>query len=227
MEKIRRLYYFTKANHAVCNIKRRRLKISFPDQVNDIFEMNPFDFGQDRAARHAWKKLIANVSEKLGFISFSHHWSSPTMWGHYAADHSGVCCGFDIPEPYIKQIQYVPELRPFNSLALTDEEVFDSEAEYARSTKSSHWEYESEWRLPAKLTEQEIKDKLQGKSERFFVPFGGNLRLREVIIGARSDTTSEQIRSALSSEDNVVIKTARPSFRAYKIVEQRDPKLKR
>lgn len=47
-EETKRLYYFTGPYHAIDNIARRHLKISFPNEVNDIFEMMPFDFGEDR-----------------------------------------------------------------------------------------------------------------------------------------------------------------------------------
>ena len=213
-----RVYYFTDEKYAVENIKKRQLKLSFFDLVNDVFELKPFDFGK-RKIRHAWQKRLNQAAKSQGFVSFCESWSVPTMWAHYANNHKGICYGFDLLGNEALKIDYVKTLRPFDPLALSDPCVNKSEVNYASRTKSSHWEYEDEWRQYVSLTLKEIENKANGQ-KLFFVNFSERLVLKEVIIGSKSQITSKSIREALLPTESVEIKTARPSFRNFKIVEQ-------
>lgn len=236
MQETARLYYFTKDEYGIDNVRKRRLKLSFPNLVNDVFELRPFDFGagkQGRRLRGAWNKAIKRHSRTQGFISFAESWSVPTMWGHYADNHQGVCLGFDIPvqredgRRYVEKIKYVDKLFPMEPLVLTDESYNERMVAIARKTKSSHWSYEQEWRCWFSLSSEEIKIKQQKPEELFFVNFGSNLSLREVIFGVKSIHTTEGFKSLLSPEDDVEFTTARPSFRSFAMVPQRHSDLKK
>ncbi len=218
MSEPKRLYNFTGPEHALDNVVRRRLKLSFPNEVNDIFEMKPFDFGDNRKARIEWGKTIDQFSQERGFISFSSEWCLPTMWGHYARNHKGVCFGFDVTGDVVP-MNYVGDFIPFNPDALLNFDTLEKLVDHARFTKSEHWEYENEWRAYVELTPKEKDLKARG-ANLFFHPFGQELRLREIIFGANSLLDFDQFESALKGYDGVEMKKARASFRGFKIVEQ-------
>lgn len=219
-EETKRLYYFTGPDHAIDNIARRHLKISFPNEVNDIFEMMPFDFGEDRATRRAWKQAIDDpFSQENGFISLTENWDSPTMWGHYAQSHKGVCYGFDIKiKGNVAKMNYEPEFKPFDTKAPSGSLGTLEAFEYALQTKSTHWEYEDEWRIILELSQEEVAQKKQGV-RLFYKKFDDDLILKEVIVGAKSPIHATEIQRALADNSEVGIKKARASFRDFKIVE--------
>lgn len=229
-----RLFYFTSDHWAAENVKNRRLKLSFPNLVNDIFELQPFDFGdgkQARSLRHTWRRAIEEHSMSQGFISFSESWAVPTMWGHYADNHKGVCLGFDLPirredgVSYVDKIEYVDNLYPIDARIVTDSEYNAKMVKIARTTKSSHWSYENEWRYWFSLTKSEKRRKCEKPDELFFVDFGPNLVLREVIFGAKSAHSTATFKTLLRQEDNVKFTTERPSFRRFAMVPQQHPSL--
>ncbi|MCJ7872645.1 DUF2971 domain-containing protein [Phaeobacter sp. J2-8] len=224
-----RLFHFTCDHWAAENVKNRRLKLSFPNDVNDIFEFMPFDFGDSEKARSfrtAWKTAIDGYSKSQGFISFSESWAVPTMWGHYANNHKGVCLGFDLPIrrgesiAYADKIRYIDKLRPISERDLADTKYKDQLVNFARMTKSNHWSYEEEWRYWFSLSQTEKELKLTKPNEVFFANFDANLVLREVIFGARSTHTTESFKTLLRETDDVKFTTARPSFRRFAMVTQ-------
>lgn len=231
-----RLFHFTSDLWAAENVKNRRLKLSFPNDVNDIFEFRPFDFGDEKQARlrrKAWQDAIDNYSMSQGFISFSESWAVPTMWGHYANNHKGVCLGFDLPirrddqVAYADKIDYVDNLHSIDERVLTDAAYNDDMVKIARKTKSSHWSYEEEWRYWFSLSDGEKDLKRVKPDEKFFADFDAHLVLKEVIFGARSAHTTESFKTFLSQADNVKFTTARPSFRRFAMVPQRHASLKK
>ncbi|WP_270729445.1 DUF2971 domain-containing protein [Shimia sp. Alg240-R146] len=224
----KRLYYFTGPNFALDVVSRRHLKISFPNEVNDLFEMMPFDFGQGKKAKDMrldWQNAIAVHSQEFGFISFSERWDVPSMWGHYAESYAGVCLGFDVTEKLTKMV-YESDFKEFPYEDLGTEHGKKQIFAYAQETKSIHWQFEVEWRRFVHLSEDEIALKKRG-ARHFFTPFDHKLELKEVLIGPRSNLTSKQFRKALGSYEGVDIKTVRASFRNYKMTTQKLKKLQK
>jgi hypothetical protein len=170
---LKRLYYFTGKQFALENLKKRHLKISFANEVNDIFELTPFDFGRDgKHLRCAWRNSRDKHAMSHGFICFSDNWNSPAMWGHYADNHEGVCYGFDVDPPHsdgLVQIEYVPKLRLFRNPELDNERVHKEELDYAKKTKSDVWAYEKEWRVYVSLSPKEIYAKSSGQKTSSFL----------------------------------------------------------
>lgn len=85
---------------------------------------------------------------------------SQLMWAHYASQHAGVALGFDCVGDFcnkIKQVRYSDELPNLISEETAVEYVFGlGNSPYSNMlveslffTKSSCWEYESEWRIVA------------------------------------------------------------------------------
>jgi hypothetical protein len=238
-----RLYHFTGSDYALLNLRQRHLKVAFADEVNDLFELCPFDFIKSDH-RKAWRESVRKHSKTQGFISFTKCWSVPTMWAHYASNHKGLCFGFDVSSPELHKISYAVKLRRFDERALTVQAVNTSTVEYASKTKSAHWKYEEEWRTYVSLSEDERARKHDAQQKHdtqesglfpplFFLPFGPELKLKEVIIGVRSEITPAQIEESLEGYEaspegcKVEVVTARPSFRDFKIVRQQRADLQR
>lgn len=230
MAETMRLYKFIGPDHGLKNLRDRHLKLSFADEVNDLFELCPFDFGEGergRKLRLDWQQAIKEHATQQGFISFSAHWRHPTTWAHYAQNHEGLCLGFDVRTTIpagklVQQMRYEPDLRKLDNRATLDEQYNQEALEYAKKTKSVHWQYEDEWRVWVSLDEDERRRKCSGETKMFFLPFSPNLSLKEVIFGDRTGTsTAEDVRRALEGLD-VTFKTARPSFRRFAMVEQKD-----
>ena len=223
----KRLYYFTSDKYGSLSIKDRRLKLSFSTEVNDLFELMPFDFGNNVAGkknRYAWRKAIVDHSVQQGFISFSERWDVPTMWAHYADNHRGVCLGFDIPEEKATKIEYVADLIAMDSRVLSDSEYNRRMTDIAQRTKSAHWEYEAEWRVWCDLSPGEARRRKMKPPELCYLDFDGGPILREVLFGYRSGLSSSGLKQHLTGSDEVKFTTVRPSFREFKMVPQRNPR---
>jgi hypothetical protein len=220
-----RLYYFTSDEFGLLGIKDRRLKLSFSNSVNDLFELSPFDFGDSpigKKIRRAWKRKIVDHSFQQGFISMSEKWDVPTMWAHYADNHRGVCLGFDISGEKATKIEYVPDLIELDDRVLTDDAYNRKMTNIAQKTKSKHWEYEAEWRLWCNLSQEEISRRRKKKSALCYLDFDNGPVLREVRFGYRSGLSSSDLKKHLTGSDDVTFTTVRPSFREFKMVPQQN-----
>jgi Protein of unknown function (DUF2971) len=143
------------------------------------------------------------------------------MWAHYADNHKGLALGFDLPREYAIPVVYRKERTPFRYHELSSDEKLKL-IEASVATKFSHWEYESEYRLIVPIGIPEV---ING-SRMYFENFGSSLELREVVIGARSDATTQEIRKA-ASNGHLKVTTSRAAFNSFEIVAQRNGKLQR
>ena len=208
-----RLYKFYSAQWGVDSLKKTRLKISTLDDLNDPFEFNGFSF-KNKKDRLAWLKTRKQLWQNKGLISFSDRWSNPVIWSHYAENHKGICLGFDVSKNFAFKVLYPPTREHIPSIS---EIVDTNDSEVLKKmslTKYAHWEYENEWRVFIKLG--------QPDNDLFFEGYSDKMQLREIIIGAESDLSSQQLRRHCSN--SVEVHTARLAFKAFRIVPQ---KLKR
>src|ERR1035441_3016297 len=94
-EGVRKLYHFTSADHALDDLRNRRLKIAQFDDLNDPFELRSVDLsGAGHAA--ALDQFKAETARDYGLLCFSEEWNNILLWSHYADQHRGVCLGFDV-----------------------------------------------------------------------------------------------------------------------------------
>jgi DUF2971 family protein len=203
-----RAYKFIDLKFGLKCLREKRLKISTVHDLNDPFELLPYNVGI-RNHRKALKKTRANLAAKRGLLCLSVTWHDPVMWAHYADKHRGVCLGFEIPRDrdLWRRVSYRVGRLPFPAAhSATDIEAM-------LFTKYSNWEYEQEIRMWAQLKEPE--------GNLYFYDFDETLRLVEVIVGARCVLSRRDLSEALgvSSTDVTVIK-ARPAFRSFRIVQQ-------
>jgi hypothetical protein len=130
------------------------------------------------------------------------------MWSHYAERHRGLALGFDVNQQKLEHVSYT-ETRPI--LGKVDIEVAHS----LLFTKYLGWNYEREARIYTSLEDRDPKTGL------YFVDFGEQLVLREVIAGPLCEATKQELLDATGSTGNVKFRKARLAFRTFRVVVDR------
>ncbi|MDQ0042328.1 DUF2971 domain-containing protein [Variovorax boronicumulans] len=138
----------TRVNDFMRLVRERKPELS-PAQTNAMAQelvsaaFSPANFNETTSAMHT--QITKMLTEQVGVFCVSSKRDDILMWSHYADSHSGVCLEFDEECPLMMQAQEViySELRrPINRYI----DDYTAMAEKALQTKSSHWEYEAEWR---------------------------------------------------------------------------------
>lgn len=212
-----RLYHLTSLETAVQYIlPEKRMRLGRFSRLNDPFELMSFNFG-GADERYIFKMLRDHWEKSLGVICFGKHWTSPVMWAHYAKSHTGICLGFDIPDDRPKKMVYEQErikwavnlVKPLRGL---DNWLLEK----VITTKYEQWAYEEEWRLFAKLEEPDPIN------QEYYLNFGSNLTLREIIVGANCQSSVGSFRRLVGDvEQSVTIIKARPAFETFSMVTQK------
>lgn len=216
---MRRLYHFCPPDYVIENIVKRRLKVSRFSKCNDPFELAAFSL-KDGAVRKRHQEWLADTDKRHGLICFCRNWRSPVLWSHYADNHRGLCLGFDVrPDNYV-DVRYASErLFPDISMENFFQHVGEDQMPDLFATKFIHWSYEEEVR---QLISFETEP-----GEICFYPYSDELRLRQIIIGPRSELCVEDIQEAISEygDGGVEIFQARLAFRRFEVVRQKDETL--
>lgn len=212
-----RLYYYTAKQWGMKSLWEKRLKIAEYADLNDPFELLPFEQTDEDARKHL--KMVTDVlSDGHGVLCFSESWQSTLMWAHYGDKHKGMCLGFEIEDsPFLTKIEYVPKRIPSpidlsKPLGGVDEAMLIQ----CLSNKHSGWEYEKEYRLKAWL--QEKRDGV------YYKAFDNGMELREVIIGARSSLSIVDVAEAIGKQPDadVEIWTAHTAHDTFSMCENRE-----
>jgi hypothetical protein len=172
-----RVYKFLEKKWALEALRARPLKIARLDALNDPFELFPYE-SSNHAVSLMQMMTLREMTAKYGLVCFSASWTNPVMWAHYAEQHRGICLGFDIPEEIGQRVTYVDQRLPFPSLFALHEKERLRAAQSFLFTKFSSWSYEEEVRATLLL------DPTTEEQGRFFVSFGPDLALAEIIIGS-------------------------------------------
>lgn len=215
-----RVYKFYPAKWGIEALSKRRLKVSPIDELNDPFEYLALDLGSKSV--RAWAKHFRKgVSQDNGIISFSKHWHQPLMWAHYADSHKGLALGFEVPDYLLFQINYVRDrIKPRKDVDFSKSSMKDLIDKLLR-TKHKEWEYEDECRLvrPLKNCVRE--------GDKFFSAFNEETVLKEVVLGARYQTSNyDQLAVELKSE-GITFQTARAEFQGFRMTPQKSAKLQK
>lgn len=207
-------YQLMPAVHAIDDLRKRRLKVSFLADMNDPFELLAprLDRANHRIAFHRWRE---DMNKKTRVLCFSRDWSNPVLWSHYADKHRGICLGFEIPDEYVLEINYEnsrlelqieKQLEKFGT-------VGGDIATKVMTTKFVDWQYEKEVRMFVKSREVYEEIGLH------FYPFDQSLILKEVVVGARSSVSLKEIRAAIQPQDkDVEIISTRLAFKSYRVI---------
>jgi hypothetical protein len=199
------VYHFLPKEHALDDIRRRRLKIATFDGLNDPFEL--WACAQEnkdiRRGLRNWKKTM---SRRYGVLCFSSNWHNPLLWGHYADKHRGVVLGFEVRDELLRNVRYV-KTRP------TLSQVSEKTAQKLLFTKFYDWRYEEEFRVFTRLKDRDPETHL------FFADFGDDLKLRKVIIGPLCECSKSAIDDALGPHiKKVLVIKSRLAYRKFSVV---------
>lgn len=207
-----RIFQFVNERYGIENIRNRRLKISTIMELNDPFELHGIELS-GRSFRRDFQKAVENFSQKYGILCFSQKYSNPVQWSHYADKHKGICLGFDVPDEKLLTVSYSSE-RAIQKAELTLSDNIDQNMLTSLlSVKYYHWNYEHEVRRLLPLSKK-ARD-----GDYFFEPFSADLKLKQVIVGARSTISRIQVLDALDSlKLEVEIFKARLAFKSFRVV---------
>ena len=216
-----RAYKFLCRKYGVQSLEERRLKQSTVNDLNDPFELVPYDI-TDSTIRKTFLKTRDDMHEQRGVLCFSADWNDPVIWAHYSEKHFGICLGFEIPEitgdpqsdcDYVKYVDN-PHYFDFHHYEELAEQDSTQIVRKILFTKYKHWLYEHEIRCWSPL------EKPEGEKNLRFVKFSDKLRLVEVILGARCDTTRAQIVEAVGpTASEIKIIKARAAYDRFQMVE--------
>ena len=206
-----RVYKFLPKEWALDDIEKRRIKISRVCDLNDPFDLSPFDLsdGDQRDALIRARKELFDRGR--GLLCFSFKWSNPLLWAHYADKHKGICLGFDLP--VIRHVAYVSTRLPFPILS----EVNEQTGLDWLFTKFSSWCHEAECRVFAKLDPEE-----EDENGNYHVDFKeSQMTLREVILGCECQLDPTGVLESLLEpyKEEVRVIRARPSDESFDMIE--------
>jgi hypothetical protein len=198
------------------DIRRRRLKLSKIDDMNDPYEWECVcsDHEPSQLALDRNKKQTV---EEYGVLCFSLSWNDILMWSHYGERHKGMCLGFDVPDELPKRVTYCKEpLVVGNLTSASTVEQLNMVVDVNGYAKYDGWTYEKEVRIHGPRV------KMDEETGKYFVKFGEQLRLKEVIAGARFPMSKRPIEEALRgySEDVKIVKAARSAKKFEIILDQ-------
>lgn len=128
--------------------------------VNDTTKIN-HAFNENMSSAVVKKKVsleqdLINFTkeiEDLGILSLAESNKNLLMWAHYADDHKGMCLEFTrkknnlfSDDKSVHKIHYSESHPTLRAKALSDPIATEASKRRILYTKSSHWEYEEEWR---------------------------------------------------------------------------------
>lgn len=202
-----RVYKFLTAKFGMKSLRERRLKVSLLDDLNDPFELLPYQMKKP-SLRVDFKSLTSDFAIICGILCFSSDWKDPVIWAHYADKHKGLCLGFEIPKTMGKKVRYSRHRLEFPA----SRELFSDPLFF---TKYANWSYEKEVRCVRPLAGCTKSGKL------YFMDFGDDLKLMKVIAGARCIVSEDEIRTALQPLEGIRLTKARAGFRRFEVVPNR------
>lgn len=146
------------------------------------------------------------IIDAVGVLCLSTVPDDILMWSHYSQKHSGVCLQYlsTSKDNFFLRAQKVSYREHFPTTSVFDEPNARMEAQIL--TKSSHWEYESEWRIlapgGARQLQQHVTSALVG-----------------VIVGCRaSEKDLQAVREAITrSQANPKLFQAKQSARKFSL----------
>ena len=220
-----RVYKFLPEEWALDDIEKQHIKISRICDLNDPFELIPFDL-TDKEQPDAQIRTRTELfsGRGIGMLCFSFKWLNPVLWAHYADKHKGICLGFDLPDGCIRKVCYVRKRKRLPSDWNKDEKTSLKWAKRMLFTKFHGWAYEDEYRVFVKLDPEE-----EDENGNYHVDFKeSHMTLREAILGCECPFPESvegrvlitRLQSRLEPYDEEVkLIRARPSDESFTMIE--------
>jgi len=205
-----RAYHFMPPEHGISSISLCRIKVARISELNDPFELMALNTHK-REIRQLVERFKRLQNDKTGLLCFSRNWTNPLLWSHYAANHQGICLGFDLnPGEDVQHVHYTDQRPRIEKGAAS---ITDKLEELLLLTKYKDWCYEEELRKFVDLSTAKPEHGL------FFVPFNAQLELKEVILGQRNELSIESIRELVESRNpGAVVFGTRLERKGFRIV---------
>jgi len=214
-----RAYHFLPERYALNDISRNRIKVSRLEDMNDPFELLALAL-KKKEHRKALQGFKAKMARRFGAICLSRSWDNPMLWSHYADQHRGICLGFDVNDKKVVKVTYDAhslELDLVRKLSKPGRD--ESIGLRLMTTKYKGWVYEDEVRLFVGLSEADLETGM------YFYDLGGEVKLKEIILGARSTLTRPAIAKLLPDDQPAPkIVKARFNFDTFKVESNRAKK---
>lgn len=207
-----RVFHFRKKEHGLLALEKQQLKIGEIDELNDPFELLAADL-TDELERSKFLNWKAEISGKIGFISFSKRMASPLLWSHYADRHRGVALIFQVDRELVIPVSYCANRLPLNIPEIMKNGGFSADlAERLGSTKSLDWSYEEEVRVAVSLEGCTTDNRLM------FEPMNDQMKLIGIVAGALSDITPQDVESRLPHGQTLEFFRARLDNESFEVV---------
>ncbi|MDQ3773273.1 MAG: DUF2971 domain-containing protein [Pseudomonadota bacterium] len=210
-----RLFHLLPAKWALDDFVRKRLKISFLEDLNDPFEFLSLDT-TDPMLQETLIRTRKSLGQQNGVLCFSRSWANPVLWSHYADKHKGIALGFEVQE-VAGEPQGIPVKYVSSRLVHSVSDVQGWKPQdmlTLLATKFEHWRYEDEVRIYASIVE---KDQESGLA---FVPFSEDLALTDVVLGVRCSVERTQIEEIVKDwVPTVRVISARLDSSSFSVVE--------
>ena len=207
-----RVYHYLEARWALDDIRRRRLKLSKTDDMNDPYEWKCV-YSSHRPSQEVLKRTSEKIADVHGALCFSRSWNNILMWSHYADKHKGICLGFDVPNKYINEVKYITKVDHVGNIKALSRGRKVRMINRLNCSKYAGWCYEEEVRMKGS------REEMDGETSQHFVNFGENLKLKEVIAGARFPMTRRPIQNALKGyPKSVRVVKLRPSAVRFELI---------
>jgi hypothetical protein len=205
-------YHFLSPEDAIYDLKHKKIRVSVLDTLNDPFEFMPYRRYRFEE-RQPYNRVFRNISKKWGLLCFSQVWKEQLLWAYYARKHTGIALGFQLPESEIIKVSYsTSEIR--NKFDLGDDQK-ENEKLFLKlaSKKFQEWKYEKEYRLLVQLNDCEIV-----KGRGYFISFGNNIKIKEIILGCRFDHHKNRGEILdLARQNKAEVIATRPGWEDYRI----------
>ena len=216
-----RAFHFLQARYALEALQHRRLKVALLNELNDPFELFAADLS-DRNTRFAFRQWKNNFAQRTGMLCFSKGRKNPLLWSHYADRHRGIALEFDIDDNVAVPVRYRRTRLRIDVDAVVKHGGFDEDlAEELYATKSAHWDYEEEVRVPTLLSE------CVRKGDLYFEPFGDSLEVVSVVLGSLCSVEADDIQRILPRGCSATVVRTRMAFRSFSIVQNKEYPVKR
>ncbi len=218
------LYHYTEFNNGLDDILNSHIKVATLDSVNDPYEWVPcvkMPDGSVIPADHARNWWHEHYKDQIGFVCLAKSCTNPVMWAHYASKHQGIVLGFECrpSESKIWPVEYRTRRVKFDDPQAISETQREEMFRKFICQKYVRWRYEDEWRAYVSIPGQCVAR----KGERglfYFLPLGGGLRLRTVIVGCAAHGRVGEIKNALcygGHHESVCVRKAELSERGYRM----------
>ena len=217
--KYSRVYYFTSLEHAISNLRDKRIKLSSFDSVNDVFEI--YSFIESNPSRRTSlsdqaREVARREAEKRLFLSTTLDWNIPGMWYHYADKHNGVCLGLDVRTDLLSPVSYI------DNRGLVDEDILGAAGDSLFKIKHSSWSYENEYRLILNKDSDLIVTDDNMNALRFIKSSSDSFLFKEIVFGLNvCDGCISREMAGIDKSLNLTILKARKSDHEYKMVPSR------